>query len=123
MKESIDQLIKESLQQHEMPYNEAAWTSMQAKLDAKAPASAPRSGNWKYYGAAGIAALTVASYFFFQEGENDASATHSAQTEQVTTESDEGTVSSNAVASNEGNEVQQTATSNDEQSSSATKRF
>ena len=36
MKEPIEKIVKESLEQHEMPYNAAAWTSLQAKLDAKA---------------------------------------------------------------------------------------
>ena len=66
MKEPIEKIVKESLEQHEMPYNAAAWTSLQAKLDAKAaPASSPRSSTWKYVGAAGIAVLAVSSYFFF----------------------------------------------------------
>ncbi len=69
MKEPIEELFKQSLKGHEMPYNPAAWKTMSAKLDAAQPVAAPKS-NVKYYlGAAGIGAAAIATYFFFAGGD------------------------------------------------------
>ena len=71
MKESIEQKIKQSLDQHKMPYNGAAWTAMSAKLDAKMPVT-PKS-NFRYYVAASaIIVVAVASFFAFNEFNSDA---------------------------------------------------
>lgn len=69
MKEPIEELFKQSLKGHEMPYNADAWKAMSAKLDAVQPVATPKS-NLKYYlGAAGIGAAAIATYFFFTSGE------------------------------------------------------
>ena len=70
MKESIEQSIKNSLENHEMPYNGASWTAMQAKLDAKMPVQ-PKS-NFKFYVAASaIIVVAVASFVAINQFGND----------------------------------------------------
>ena len=70
MKESIEKSIKNSLENHEMPYNGASWTAMQAKLDAKMPVQ-PKS-NFKFYVAASaIIVVAVASFVALNNFGND----------------------------------------------------
>lgn len=70
MKESIEQSIKNSLDNHEMPYNGASWAAMQAKLDAKMPVQ-PKS-NFKFYAAASaIIIVAVASIVAFNQFGDD----------------------------------------------------
>ncbi len=70
MKDSIEKNIKQSLEQHEMPYNSAAWTAMSAKLDAKMPVK-PKT-NFRYYAAASVAIIVaVASYLMLSEFNSD----------------------------------------------------
>ena len=70
MKDSIEKNIKQSLEQHEMPYNSAAWTDMSAKLDAKMPVK-PKA-NFRYYAAASVAIIVaVASYLMLSEFNSD----------------------------------------------------
>lgn len=66
MKKPIEELIKQSLENHELPYNAAAWTSMNARLDQVKPTSSTGGASWKFFGAAvGVTAIAVASYFMF----------------------------------------------------------
>lgn len=68
MKKNIENSFKDSLGNHEMPYNAAAWTSLSAKLDAKMPTS-PKS-NFKWYATAStIVVIAVSSYFIFKTDE------------------------------------------------------
>ncbi|MDG1333221.1 MAG: hypothetical protein P8P74_12880 [Crocinitomicaceae bacterium] len=68
MKEPIEELFKQSLQGHEMPYNPEAWKAMSARLDVASPVAKPTSYLRYYLGAAGIGAVAVASYFIFAGG-------------------------------------------------------
>ncbi|MFT5778634.1 MAG: hypothetical protein ACI837_001590 [Crocinitomicaceae bacterium] len=75
MKEPIENLLKQSLKGHEMPYSPDAWSAMQARLDVVSPVHAPRS-TYKYYiAAAGLGLTAVAAYFIF---------THTAVPEETT---------------------------------------
>lgn len=68
MKEPIEELFKQSLQGHDMPYNPEAWKAMSARLDVVSPVAQPTSYLRYYLGAAGIGAVAVASYFIFAGG-------------------------------------------------------
>lgn len=69
MKEPIEDLFKQSLGGHEMPYNPDAWTAMRARLDVVSPVTTPRS-YWKYYlGAAAIGAVAITSYLVVASGD------------------------------------------------------
>lgn len=99
MKESIEQNIKQSLEQHEMPYNSAAWTAMSAKLDAKMPVS-PKS-NFKYYiAASAIVVVAIASYFAFNDF-NSETQKDSNQTAQVIENNESNEASKNSSQSNQ----------------------
>lgn len=56
----LEEQIKNSLSNHEEAYNPTAWEAMKAKLDAKYPV-APKSGNGKWWIAAGITAIAITS--------------------------------------------------------------
>ncbi|MNU67798.1 hypothetical protein D3C71_571500 [compost metagenome] len=58
---NIDQLIKESLENHELPYNEAAWESMSKRLDGTTPSPFYR----KWWVAASVGTVLVGSALFF----------------------------------------------------------
>lgn len=64
MKSNIEQKIKESLQNHEMPYNASAWTAMQAKLDVAKPVSgtSPASNLKWYISAASVVVIGIVTY-------------------------------------------------------------
>ncbi|MFK7786349.1 MAG: hypothetical protein AB8B56_14615, partial [Crocinitomicaceae bacterium] len=68
MKEPIEDLFKESLKGHEMPYNPEAWKAMSARLDAVSPVVQPTSYLKYYLGAAGVGAVAIATYFIFAGG-------------------------------------------------------
>lgn len=58
---NIDQIIKKSLENHELPYNEAAWESMSKRLDGTTPSPFYR----KWWVAASIGTVLVGSALFF----------------------------------------------------------
>ncbi len=58
---NIEQIIKESLENHELPYNEAAWESMSKRLDGTTPSPFYR----KWWVAASIGTILVGSALFF----------------------------------------------------------
>lgn len=58
---NIEQLIKESLDNHELPYNEAAWESMSKRLDGTTPSPFYR----KWWVAASVGTVLVGSALFF----------------------------------------------------------
>ena len=57
----IEDLFKESLKDHELPYNKEAWSKMNKKLDARNSGS---SNGFKWILGAAGAALIVATYLF-----------------------------------------------------------
>ncbi len=60
----IEKNIKQSLENHEMPYNASAWKAMEAKLDVVKPVSSlPGSGMKWFIGAASVIVIGVVSYF------------------------------------------------------------
>ncbi len=64
MKDTFEKNIKQSLENHEMPYNASAWNAMQAKLDVVKPVSSlPGSGLKWFIGAASVVVIGVVSYF------------------------------------------------------------
>lgn len=68
MKENLENSIKNSLDNFELPYNAQAWNSMRAKLDAKLPVQKPAGRRINPYAAvATIAVISVASYFYFSQ--------------------------------------------------------
>lgn len=68
MKEPIEELFKQSLKGHEMPYNPDAWKAMNARLDAVNPVVSSPSYLKYYLGAAGIGVAAIATYFFLSGG-------------------------------------------------------
>ncbi len=58
---NIEQLIKESLENHELPYNEAAWESLSKRLDGTTPTPFYR----KWWVAASVGTVLVGSALFF----------------------------------------------------------
>jgi hypothetical protein len=58
---NIDQIIKKSLENHELPYNEAAWESLSKRLDGTTPSPFYR----KWWVAASIGTVLVGSALFF----------------------------------------------------------
>lgn len=93
MKEPIEELFKQSLKGHEMPFNPDAWKAMSARLDAVQPVVAPKSYMKYYLGAAGMGAAAIATYFFFANGDTPATSenpiTSETKTEQTITPSNE----------------------------------
>lgn len=58
---NIEQIIKESLENHELPYNEAAWESLSKRLDVTTPSPFYR----KWWVAASVGTVLVGSALFF----------------------------------------------------------
>ena len=79
---NIEDLFKESLKDHELPYNKKAWSKMNKKLDARNSGS---SNGFKWILGAAGAALIVATYLFMGTGE----APQKAQAEVLQTEKEE----------------------------------
>lgn len=67
MKESIENSIKNSLENYEMPYNADAWKAMSARLDAVQPVAKPRF-KW-YIAASAIAVVSACGYFYYTSGD------------------------------------------------------
>ncbi len=65
MKENLENKIKQSLENHEMPYNASAWMAMQAKLDAVKPVTSPASNLKWYISAASVVVVSVVAYVAF----------------------------------------------------------
>lgn len=58
---NIEQILKESLENHELPFNEAAWESMSKRLDGTTPSPFYR----KWWVAASVGTVLVGSALFF----------------------------------------------------------
>lgn len=82
MKQNLENNIKESLKDFEVPYDPAAWNAMSQKLDQAMPTT-PNS-KWKWYlgGAATVAAIAVAVTFWTNESATEADANQKAINEQ-----------------------------------------
>lgn len=99
MKEPIEELVKQSLEGHQMPYNPDAWSAMNARLDAIRPVVAPRSHRPYYIAAAGIGVIAITSYFVFSTGTpNDQStaAVTNTHKENTTTQTNKPTTGNRA---------------------------
>lgn len=127
MKETIENSIKQSLENFEAPYNANAWTQMNARLDAQMPTT-PKSNTKWYVAATAIVVVATASYLLFTgettsadvdqtnlaQQENE-SATSSTLEETNSTNITSGTTSSSAnddgtnssVSENSGNDLNQ----------------
>jgi hypothetical protein len=68
MKEPIEELFKQSLKGHEMPYNPDAWKAMSARLDVVSPVAGPTSYLKYYIGAAVIGVAAVTTYVVLSSG-------------------------------------------------------
>ncbi|PHR17522.1 MAG: hypothetical protein COA38_20715 [Fluviicola sp.] len=68
MKEPIEELFKQSLKGHKMPYNAEAWKAMSARLDVVSPVAAPISYLKYYIGAAVIGVAAVTTYVLLSSG-------------------------------------------------------
>ena len=90
----IEDLFKESLKDHELPYNKEAWSKMNKKLDAGNSGS---SNGFKWILGAAGAALIVATYLFIGTSE----APQKAQAEIIQTDQE-------SVASSEEIQVEAT---------------
>lgn len=65
---NIEQLIKESLENHELPFNEAAWDSMSKRLDGSTPT--PFYRKWWVLASLGTALVGSALFFALQNQSN-----------------------------------------------------
>ena len=70
MKDNLEKNIKQSLENHEMPYNASAWTAMQARLDVVKPASPPASNLKWYISAASVVVVGIVAYVAFNYSSN-----------------------------------------------------
>ena len=86
----IEDLFKESLKDHELPYNKEAWSKMNKKLDAGNSGS---SNGFKWILGAAGAALIVATYLFIGTSE----APQNAQAEVLQTEKEESVETINEI--------------------------
>lgn len=59
MKNEFEEILKNSLENHEMPYNPQAWKKMNSKLDRTPKFKSNRLNNWAYLAAASIVATII----------------------------------------------------------------
>lgn len=64
MKEPIEELFKKSLENHEFPYNEAAWQQLESHL----PKKVNLFNKWRWLGGAAIVGSMLATTFFLWNG-------------------------------------------------------
>lgn len=83
MKDNLEKNIKQSLENHEMPYNASAWTAMQAKLDVVKPVTSPSSNLKRYISAASVVVIGVVAYVALN---NSAESTNETTKQTATTE-------------------------------------
>jgi hypothetical protein len=69
MKNDIEDLLKKSLDGHELPYQKGAWESFQKKMDAK---TTNKSYKWWFAGAASVIAV-LATFAFWENSNNNQS--------------------------------------------------
>ncbi|WP_430402933.1 hypothetical protein [Fluviicola sp.] len=112
---NIDQIIKKSLENHELPYNEAAWESMSKRLDGTTPSPFYR----KWWVAASIGTILVGSAIFFSLNSKSESSKAIEPNTQIANESNT-TVQTNKPTENRLNshDTPQTNTLNEQQNAS-----
>ena len=71
MKQNLENSIKSSLENFELPYDASAWSALSKKLDVVQPTSTPPKSNLGKWGvAAGAAvAISIATYFIASNNE------------------------------------------------------
>lgn len=86
MKNNLENAIKNSLQDYEVPYDPAAWESLSAKLDAQAgTVSGAQTGLSKWVLASVlVAAVAVGTFFLWPENKNEVVQTTPIEEEQST---------------------------------------
>lgn len=119
MKEPIEELFKQSLKGHEMPYNPDAWKAMSARLDVVSPVATPTSYLKYYLGAAGIGVAAVATYFIFAGG-NTPESTTSPVAKETQTEQEQNEATSKANAKDKKHSNNPTTSNGEAQSGNAT---
>jgi hypothetical protein len=87
MKESIENKIKESLKEHELPYDAAAWTSMSTRLDGSMPIqTSSNASKWWIGGAAVVTVIAISTAYLFTDKtealKTKKEVTHSAEKKQ-----------------------------------------
>ncbi|MES2799175.1 MAG: PKD domain-containing protein [Bacteroidota bacterium] len=88
----FDKLFKDSLSNHEMPYDAAAWSALDKKITAKG-----KGGNWKWFasGAAIVVVAVSAVYFSNTEIEPTALIEKASNDEQAITPTSSNTIDAN----------------------------
>lgn len=76
---NIEQILKESLENHELPYNEAAWESLSKRLDGSTPSPFYR----KWWVAASVGTVLVGSALFFTLNSQSESSKNTKETTPV----------------------------------------
>ena len=69
MKESIENKIKESLKEHELPYDATAWTSMSARLDRTMPTQTSSNVVKWLIGGAAVVAIGISALYLLNNEE------------------------------------------------------
>ncbi len=69
MKESIENKIKESLKEHELPYDASAWTSMSARLDQTMPTQTSSNVLKWLIGGAAVVAIGISALYILNNEE------------------------------------------------------
>lgn len=95
MKETLENSIKKSLENYELPYNADAWKAMSSKLDAAQPVAKPRF-KW-YIAASAVALISTCAYLY--NSHNDGSTIENPNNEiaqnETTNTTDKNTGSNN----------------------------
>jgi hypothetical protein len=76
---NIEQILKESLENHELPYDEAAWESLSKRLDGSTPSPFYR----KWWVAASVGTVLVGSALFFTLNSQSESSKNTQETTPV----------------------------------------
>ncbi|WP_343634078.1 hypothetical protein [Fluviicola sp.] len=79
---NIEQILKESLENHELPYDEAAWESLSKRLDGSTPSPFYR----KWWVAASVGTVLVGSALFFTLNSQSESSKNTKETTPVITQ-------------------------------------
>lgn len=113
MKHNLENGIKESLKEYEMPYDSSAWDALSKKLDQTMPTS-PNS-NWKWYlgGAASVAIIVSTIAFWPKENSISDSKNESAKNQLVNTPNKTNSASDKTNSDKALNESNESSINND----------
>lgn len=99
MKQNLENNIKESLKEFELPYDSAAWDAMSKKLDQRMPTTPKSNLKWYLGGAAAIAIIATTVTFWpsttSTEGNEVKTAINNTDTTTQSKEKDASTISTN----------------------------